>query len=122
MQRWALFLGGHRYQIEFKRTHRHANADGLSRLPLDGCDTKTENVNTPVDVFTIAQLESSPVTDDVIRRETRRDPTLSQVYLAIQSGWNAEQKISFKQFYQRCDELTLDGGCIMWGFKSCCTS
>lgn len=36
------FLGGHRYQIEFKRTCKHANTDGLSRLPLDGCDTKAE--------------------------------------------------------------------------------
>ncbi|KAJ8402874.1 hypothetical protein AAFF_G00361880 [Aldrovandia affinis] len=27
MQRWALFLGGHRYKIEFKRTLSHANTD-----------------------------------------------------------------------------------------------
>lgn len=117
MQRWALFLGGHRYQIEFKRTHKHANADGLSRLPLDGCDSKTENVSTPLDVFTIAQLESSPVTDEIIQRKTRRDPALSQVYSAIQTGWNSEQKLRFTQFYQRRDELTLDEGCIMWGLR-----
>ncbi len=117
MQRWELFLGGHRYQIEFKRTHKHANADGLSRLPLDGCDSKTVNVSTPLDVFTIAQLECSPVTDEMIRKETRRDPALSQVYSAIHSGWNAEQKLQFTQFYQRRDELTLDGGCIMWGLR-----
>ncbi len=97
--------------------HKHANADGLSRLPLDGCDLKTENVSTPLDVFTIAQLECSPVTDEMIRRETRRDPALSQVYSAIHSGWNAEQKLRFTQFYQRHDELTLDGGCIIWGLR-----
>ncbi len=115
MQRWVLFLGGHRYQIEFKRMHKPANADGLSRLPLDGCNSKTVNVSTPLDVFTITQLECSPVTDKMIRRETRRDPALSQVYSAIHSGWNTEQKLQFTQFYQRRDELTLDGGCIMWG-------
>ncbi len=97
--------------------HKHANADGLSRLPLDGCDLKTENVSTPLDVFTIAQLECSPVTDEIIRRETRSDPALSQVYSTIHSGWNAEQKLRFTQFYQRHDELTLDGGCIIWGLR-----
>ncbi len=64
-------------------------------------DSKTENVSTPLDVFTISPLESSPVTDKMIQRETRRDPALSQVYSAILSGWNAEQKLRFTQFYQR---------------------
>nr|XP_055076811.1 uncharacterized protein K02A2.6-like [Misgurnus anguillicaudatus] len=117
MQRWALFLGGHRYQIEFKRTHRHANADGLSRLPSDGPDKNSVTENIPLDVFTLTQLESSPVTDEMIRRETRRDPALSKVYTAIQSGWTADKKIQFKQFYQRREELTLDGGCVMWGLR-----
>ncbi len=79
IQWWALFLGGHRYQIEFKRMHKHAKADGLSpghHHWMVG-DSKTENVSTPLDVFTIAQLESSPVTDEMIQRETRRDPALS---------------------------------------------
>ncbi len=53
----------------------------------------------------------------MIRRETRRDPALSQVYSAIYSGWNAEQKLRFTQFYQHRDELTLDGGCIIWGLR-----
>ncbi len=53
----------------------------------------------------------------MIRRENRRDPALSQVYSAIHSGWIAEQKLQFTQFYQCRDELTLDGVCIMWGLR-----
>ncbi|XP_057202332.1 uncharacterized protein K02A2.6 [Triplophysa rosa] len=117
MQRWALFLGGHRYQIEFKRTLRHANADGLSRLPLNGHGLETTMESTALDVFTLVQLENSPVTAEMIQRETRRDPTLSQVYTATQTGWSIEQKARFPQFYQRRDELSLDGGCIMWGLR-----
>lgn len=45
------------------------------------------------------------------------NPTLSQVYAATQNGWNAEAKSQFAQYYQRRDELTLDGGCIMWGLR-----
>ena len=31
MQRWAIFLSGHTYDIEYKSTLKHSNADGLSR-------------------------------------------------------------------------------------------
>ncbi|XP_034157776.2 LOW QUALITY PROTEIN: uncharacterized protein K02A2.6-like [Pangasianodon hypophthalmus] len=117
MQRWALFLGGHRYRIEFKRTHRHANADGLSRPPLDLTSTEPVKESISLDVFTLAQLEGSPVIAEMVQRETRRDPTLSQVYAATQNGWNAEAKSRFAQYYQRRDELALDGGCIIWGLR-----
>ena len=30
LQRWALFLSSHRYEIQCKRTQDYANADGLS--------------------------------------------------------------------------------------------
>ena len=34
LQRWALLLSAYSYDIEFKPTRQHGNADGLSRLPL----------------------------------------------------------------------------------------
>ena len=36
LQRWCLFLGAFRYTIEFRPTDKHANCEGLSRLPLPG--------------------------------------------------------------------------------------
>ncbi|KAK7004223.1 Pol polyprotein [Biomphalaria glabrata] len=33
-QRYAVFLSGFNYTIEFRNSKSHANADGLSRLPL----------------------------------------------------------------------------------------
>ena len=34
LQRYALFLAGFEYKIEYKNTTEHCNADGLFRLPL----------------------------------------------------------------------------------------
>ena len=35
LQRYALFLAGFNYTIEYKPTREHRNADGLSRLPVE---------------------------------------------------------------------------------------
>ena len=34
LQRYALYLAGFEYSIEYKSTSQHRNADGLSWLPL----------------------------------------------------------------------------------------
>lgn len=46
LQRYALFLCGHRYGIEYKQMSQHTNADGLSRLPLaKGQEERVDAVN-----------------------------------------------------------------------------
>ena len=86
LQRYALFLAGYDYQIEYKNTKVHSNADGLSRLPLK-TEERAEEVVDPVNVFNLMQFEPLPITVDNVRRETQRDPVLSQVHEMVTKGW-----------------------------------
>jgi hypothetical protein len=61
IQRWALFLSGHDYEISYKNTALHSNVDGLSRLPLHVEDSRHDT--DAADVFNIQQVEVLPVTD-----------------------------------------------------------
>lgn len=124
MQRWVFFFFFWEDIDTRLNSKEHANM-----LTLMGCHVyhwmgviqrqRKKSESTPVDFFffTFTQLESCPVTEAMIRRETRRDPTLSYVYSAIQSCWNTEQRIQFTEFYQCHDKLSLDEGCIMWWLR-----
>ena len=49
-----------KYEINFHPTGDHGNADGLSRLPLNGISP--EDTNSDPRMFNISQMEALPVT------------------------------------------------------------
>ncbi len=58
MQRWALLLSAHSYNIKYRKSELHGNADGLSRLPLAD-PVKEAKV---AKIFYFSQVERAPVT------------------------------------------------------------
>ena len=70
------FLAAYQYNIEYKCGKAHANADGLSRLPIEG----SEELEDPVAMFQVSFVEELPVTATDIARETSRDTILAKVY------------------------------------------
>ncbi len=121
LQRWALILSAYDYKIQFKSTNAHANADGLSRLPVaTTSSTDMSLLDTgPQDtkVFTIRQIEALPVTYVQLRAATRRDPLLSRVLLYTQRGWPQEVPEMLNPYYRRRDELTIENQCVLWGIR-----
>ena len=94
LQRWAIILTAYQYDLEFRSTKAHSNADGFSRLPLQGqvnvvCGNRVMDVSplTPESVFNFGQIEVLPVDTDRLRRATQADPVLSKVCLYTQRGW-----------------------------------
>ena len=77
LQRWAILPSAYNYEIEFKSTHEHSNADGLSRLPLR--TEKVETTATEPSIFNISQIESLLVTVQQVQSASRTDPILSKV-------------------------------------------
>ena len=88
LQRYALFLAGFDYKIEYKSTTEHCNADGLSRLPLQQKEREEMGVDSS-EVFHASQSVLLPVTSEAVARETRRDPVLARVHESIVKGWSA---------------------------------
>ena len=77
MQRWAFTLSAYQYELKFKPTNQHCNADGLSRLPQE-LPTQTGQ-QQEITMFNIGQINTLPVSACLVQRVTQRDAILSKV-------------------------------------------
>ena len=107
-----MILSAYTYKIEFRPTKPHANADGLSRLPLGTCK---EVALDCIQTFMIGQIQAMPVTAEQIQATTCRDPLLNQVFCYVQDGWPRQVDDKYKHFYKRKNELSIEAGCLLWG-------
>ena len=119
LQRHALFLAGYDYDIVYKSTKKHGNADSLSRLPLNHDSPSQQDIeeDAEIETFYINQLETLPVKCDAIQRETRRDTLLSTVYDRVTRGWNMSESKELTPYFSRRNELTIHHDCLLWGMR-----
>ena len=115
MQRWVLILTGYNYDIQYRSTHAHANADGLSRLPIP--DGRQEGNLADVTAFVIGQLEALPMQATEVEDASRADPILGKVLEFLRQGWPKRIPDEVAPFWRRKDELSIEGDCIMWGIR-----
>lgn len=116
IQRYALFLAGLDYEIQYRKSSDNANADTLSRLPLpDSPEDKPDEA----ELFYLNQMEQLPVTAHQVRQATERDRLLSRVRYHVLNGWDScKQDNEILPFYRRRDELSLHHGIIVWGIRT----
>jgi len=114
LQRWAIILSAYQYNIEFKYTQHHQNADGLSRLPLP---VNVSSETYGVDVSNVAQVDSLLVTATQLGQATHRDSVLSKVWHFTKSGWPLNVSETLKPYWTKRNELTIEGNCVMWGIR-----
>ena len=116
LQHWALILSAYRYDIVYRSTKLHANADALSRLPVQSQEECSGGVNFD-NLFNFGQIESLPVTAVQIATATRTDPLLSLVLSYVKKGWPETVSQDLKPYFHRRQELTVQNDCVMWGIR-----
>ena len=115
LQRWAWIFSAYSYDIEFRPTGEHSNADGLSRLPLPV--KPPDDPNADPKVFNISQIESLPVTVSKLRVTTASDKLLSKVIRYTKGQWPHQVPQVLWPFFNRRTELTVEEGCLLWGYR-----
>nr|CAI5821218.1 unnamed protein product [Callosobruchus analis] len=83
MQHYAIFLQSFNYDIKYKNTKLHGNADALSRLPQKSEDL---TIFDEADVFEIQLIETLPVTVKDLAKATKNDSSLRVLLNALESG------------------------------------
>ena len=112
LQRWAMFLTAHDYEVEFRPTHKHGNADCLSRLPLH--TNSTEPTKPSINML---QIGAMPVTVERLKHATNSDPVLSRVLSYTMTGWPKQVDQELHAYYARQNEITVEDGCLLWGMR-----
>ena len=114
LQQWAILLSAHQYRIKFRKTTKHANADGLSCLPLQTAPGL--EVSTEAACFNTGQIEALPISATKLGTACRQDQVISRA-MFTRNGWLLKLSPELKPFYRRRSELKVEGNCLLWGTR-----
>ena len=114
MQRWALVLSAYDYDLAYRRSEEHSNADALSRLPCQDSSVAMEG-----EVYTLGAVrEDFPILTVEIAQATLKDPLLCKVHQYTMNGWPETcDDVELKPFHNRRNELSCEQGCVLWGIR-----
>ena len=115
LQRWALLLSAYSYSIEYRKTDLHANADGLSRLPVQEAGQKSElDVDS---LFNIVQMSGLPLNHAKLKSATQSDSVLHKVLEFTRKGWPGKVDDDLTTFSKIRNELTVEADCVLRGSR-----
>jgi len=104
MQHYAVFLQGFDFDIKYRKTGNHGNADGFSRLPIKENNTTKYDA---LDVYTINTLSMLPIKASEIQIETRKEINLLKIVEALEKGK------CLKKFGLQNHEFALNNGILL---------
>lgn len=116
LQRWAVYLSGFQYKLEYIKGKENFMADCLSRLPV-----KTNTITDEYDYdnyLNFAEVQEGwPIDNDKVKKETLKDEELTKVKQCIQENWRNEVSKELKKYRNRKEELYIENECVMWGYR-----
>jgi hypothetical protein len=110
MQHYAIFLQSFDYEIIYRNTKEHGNADAMSRLPSKETYTMIEEI----DLVECNLIETLPLTVKELGEETFRDLSLTNLINGLKNGRNVEGKdrLGIDQ-----NEFALQQNCLLRGIR-----
>lgn len=119
IQRWALYLGGYRYKLQYTPGKQLLNADALSRLPLRS--TEADDVGEPPEyVLALDNFDDGVITTRELQQLSATDPAVTAVKNCILHGWPKSAKQleeTMRPFFDRKLELSVAHGLVYWGHR-----
>ena len=114
MQRWAIILSAYQYELVFRSTTEHGNADVLSRLFLG--QTACSSADACCHSMEFFESGQTLITFKDLQRETALDPILSLVLQRLRTKWIDVDFVSeLAPFARRKLELSIDQDLLLWG-------
>ncbi|KAK3768906.1 hypothetical protein RRG08_060344 [Elysia crispata] len=113
-QRWSVELCAYQYDIQYKKSEDHSNADMLLRLP----EAQQQQQHPKQETVYFLYINEMPVSAADIAAETKKDPTLARVLQFTQNGWPSYvDEENLKPYFQRKEELTVESGVLQSGLR-----
>lgn len=111
MQHYAIYLQSFNYDIQYRSSKEHGNADFCSRLPLQ---SETLIQFDALDLFEIKQIETLPVSFSQIAYYTERDKLLQPLLDGLKTGKEIQSAL---RFGIPQTEFSLQQGCLIRGVR-----
>ncbi|CAF2055856.1 unnamed protein product [Rotaria magnacalcarata] len=109
----------YKYDIYFKPTEHHANADALSRLPIPDDQTFIDTDSLNVNLIHYEHSETWPLTPSTIAKATSIDVILKRVKQFVQSSWphsfSKKQHPELVPYFNTRVSLSIKNNCILKG-------
>ena len=117
IQHWALLLANYRYHLRYRPGPQIANADGLSRLPINAGLTSVPVPEETILALSTLANSNTPVTAKLVAQWVAKDPILALVAKYLREGWLPAAGEELAPYFHRRNELSLEQGCILWGSR-----
>ncbi|XP_043266601.1 uncharacterized protein K02A2.6-like [Venturia canescens] len=118
VQRWAVFLSAYEFEIKYIKGIDNAKADSLSRLPLPLKSMEgLENSPSEYSYLHYVAENMGIIDHKLVCKKTESDRTLNKVKNFVCNGWPEKVDESLRKYKAKENELTVENGCLMWGYR-----
>jgi len=119
LHHWSLYLSQFQYDIQYRKSQDHGNADALSRIPFKS-SRATDQLTSSVKLIASEKINTLPVNAKAIRKCTANDVLLSRVLRFTMDGWPYDVSIkepALQPFCARRNEMTIEQDVLLWGIR-----